>query len=340
MALLFTVFGRRFQTFSTKRNIFFTAFWQLSFKFWDMYMHLKPAPLQIKDHKFLLLLSSAFYFIFPPKSTACQHLEWDISHIGLHGGLDLRMVIWWYHNQKFLAWMGYHIFLPVVLRAGAELCYNASPFPSWCSVPPLEGLSTIFSQRHMHSAMDFPVPSTFILLKTFLFTLLVFGVVTCVIQVEVLRLHLQQQAFCVRVKQLTPWPVQLFSHIVASHRNTTACLPLYCERFSHRFGFPDCASIWSRSSAAACLLHKRRGCWRWGRWWRWLAYWGCSPEGAGWSVSHGPCLPLRFQHTYPFQWKGTCQRLSIAWALCRSSAGCPSSDEALCNTAPGPGCTA
>ena len=32
---------------------------------------LKTALLQIKDHKFLLLFSSAFYFIFPPETRIC-----------------------------------------------------------------------------------------------------------------------------------------------------------------------------------------------------------------------------------------------------------------------------
>lgn len=46
----------------------------------------KTTPLPIKDHTFLMLLSSVCYFIFPPKNAGCPHLDFDISHLAYIDG--------------------------------------------------------------------------------------------------------------------------------------------------------------------------------------------------------------------------------------------------------------
>ena len=55
---------------------------------------LKPAPLPIKDNKFLLLLSSAFYFIFPPKSAGLPtSWVWHFHILAYMKGVDGRSVV-------------------------------------------------------------------------------------------------------------------------------------------------------------------------------------------------------------------------------------------------------
>ena len=130
----------RSQTFSMKRDIFLPAFlsdfeictcawWafcfsSLSFSFDKIFKGFrKPASLPIKDNKFLLLMSSAFYFIFPPKSAGCPHLKCDISHLAYMEGMAYgrSTVTSW---PKFLASMGSYFLsygAPRALLRRAEL---------------------------------------------------------------------------------------------------------------------------------------------------------------------------------------------------------------------------
>lgn len=99
-------------------DIFVTASWQLSVRFWEMRMDLISFFLRvwIPLPKKIMSFSVYKFHFFPPKTAGWPHLGCGISHC-LTKTLERSVVRILYNQNQFFLWINYQFFLPMVLRA-------------------------------------------------------------------------------------------------------------------------------------------------------------------------------------------------------------------------------